>query len=107
MKKLSNKTKDKITITIILVAIAWLIILIFCAVAQLFAEEVKPYSVSLSEKEQYNRFMAEKEIKDEMYFRAMVAYNDSMTDEERYNTFYKDDLAEYNFVMKQEAEKNA
>lgn len=96
MKKISNKTKDKIYITVFLIGIMWLIILLFVAIVNLFATD---QFVELSEQEQINKYYTEQSIKNEIDYIAMWEYTENMSEQEYYETFYKDDLKEYEAVQ--------
>jgi len=98
---MSNKTKDKIFITFFLVAIVWLVILLFVAIVSLFAD----YSPVLNEREQINKYYAEQTIQNEMSSLATWDYVENMSEQEYYDTFFKNDCAEYEYVMKKEKEE--
>ena len=102
MKKLSNKTKDKIYLTAFLIGIMWLIVLLFIAIVNLFAEEQQPV---LTDTELINKYYTEQTIKNEIDYLAMWEYTENMSEEEYYNTFYKDELKEYEYVQQNFADK--
>lgn len=99
--KMSNRTKDIIFFLFWIFVIAFTIFALGFAVGKSFAEPIK----SLTETEQINKFYTEETIKNEMYFLAMWEYTENMSEQEYYDTFYKNDCAEYEYVMKKEKEE--
>jgi hypothetical protein len=80
----------------------WLIILLFVAIVNLFATD---QFVELSEQEQINKYYTEQSIKNEIDYIAMWEYTENMSEQEYYDTFFKNDCAEYEYVMKKEKEE--
>lgn len=85
---MSNRTKDKIYVTLFLVGIAVLIILVFAAIVKSFAVDEPNI---LSEQEYINKFYTEERIKNEMGYLAAWQTIESMTEEEYEETFYTED----------------
>lgn len=94
MKRLSNKTKDKIVVIafvcflfFIAVCISLLFAFAINSIAKVNAEEI---TTELNGKEQMNKFYAEETIKAEIEYFASWAVIESMTEEEYAETFYKE-----------------
>lgn len=87
-----NSTKDKITIVgvaIFMFAVLFMIVYSFVAVVNLFATTEINYNENLTETQQYNKFMTEENIKNEMYFLSAWDTIENMSDEEYYETFLR------------------
>lgn len=92
MKRLSNRTKDKLAIIVFLIVIfgfitslALLFIFFIENVAKADTKEIV-----LSEREQINKFYTEETIKNEMYYLSAWNTIESMSEEEYNETFYKE-----------------
>lgn len=105
-RKMSNLTKYKVRVSgcllFIIGFIALIIYLCFAIVHNLFAETNKP--IVLTEQAQINKYYTEETLKSEMSFLSMWHYVENMSEQEYYDTFYKNDCAEYEYVMKKERE---
>ncbi len=100
-KRVSNKTKDKIFITFFLIAIMWLAVLLCVAIVNIFAD----FPPVLNAKEEMNKYYTEQTIQNEMQCLATWDYVENMSEQEYYDTFFKNDCAEYEYVMKKEKEE--
>lgn len=85
--KITNKVKDYIVITLICVAVIWLLSGAVLWVTSLFAQ-----STSLSDIEQMNKIYAEETIKNEMRFNAMWEYTENMSEQEYTETFFSKEI---------------
>ena len=89
---MKNRTKDKLAILGFLgfvFLVMFLIVYFFIAVVELFATNEIRYEENLTEIQQYNKFMTEETIKNEMYLLACWKTIDEMSDEEYFETFFK------------------
>ena len=104
-RKMSNMTKDKVRVSgcliFILAFIVLLIYLGFAVVHNLFAENI----VEELTQSQINKYYTEQSIKNEIEYLAMWEYTENMSEQEYYDTFFKNDCAEYEYVMKKEKEE--
>ena len=100
-RKMSNMTKDKIFILFVIFIILLFLTLIIIGVKKIFAES---HDIELTQS-QINKYYAEETIKNEMSFLSMWDYVEKMSEQEYYDTFYKNDCAEYEYVMKKEKEE--
>lgn len=100
--KMSNRAKDITFFCLVIFVIVFAIFALGFAVGKSFAQEI--IVTELTEQEQINKFYTEETVKSEMYFLAMWEYTENMSEQEYYDTFFKNDCAEYEYVMKKERE---
>lgn len=98
---MTNRTKDIMFFFLVVFVIAFAIFACGFWVGKSFADEPKAI---LTEQEQINKFYAEESIKNEMSFLSMWHCVENMSEQEYYETFFKDDCAEYEYVIKKEKE---
>ena len=92
MKRISNKTKDKIVVIafvcflfFIAVCVSLLFAFAINSITKANAEEI---TTELNGKEQMNKYYTEERIKAEMYYLSAWETVENMTEEEFENTFY-------------------
>jgi len=100
-RKMSNMTKDKIFVLFVIFVILLFLTLIIIGVKKLFAESP---NIELTQS-QINKYYTEQTIKNEIEYIAMWEYTENMSEQEYYDTFFKNDCAEYEYVMKKEKEE--
>lgn len=100
-RKMSNMTKDKIFVLFAIFVILLFLTLIVIGVKKLFAESP---NIELTQS-QINKYYTEQTIKNEIEYIAMWEYTENMSEQEYYDTFFKNDCAEYEYVMKKEKEE--
>ena len=93
MKKISNKTKDKIVVIafvcfmfVIAVCLSLLFIFAINSITKVNAEEIK---IELTETQQINKYYTEERVKAEMYYLSAWDSIESMSEEEYQNTFLR------------------
>lgn len=93
MKKISNKTKDKIVVIafvcflfFIAVCLSLLFAFAINSITKVNAEEI---TTELNGKEQMNKYYTEERVKAEMYYLSACACIENMSDEEYQNTFLR------------------
>ena len=82
--KVSNKTKDKLLILSFMISVlfmfVFLVFAIFSLITKAEAREIN-----------FNKYMTEERIKAEMYHNSVCELIDNMSDEEYYETFFKEE----------------
>lgn len=93
MKRISNKTKDKLAVIGFLgfiFGLMFLIVYLFVAVVNLFATTEIRYEEHLTEQQQINKYYTEERIKAEMYYLSAWETIESMSEEEYCETFLRE-----------------
>lgn len=93
MKRISNKTKDKIVVIafvcflfFIAVCLSFLFVFAINSITKVNAQEIK---IELTEQQQINKYYTEERIKSEMYYLSACETIENMTEEEYAETFFR------------------
>ena len=83
--KISNKNKDKLLILVFMFLVMFMFVFLIFSIISLITKKVEATEIN------YNKFMTEERIKAEMYHNSVCELIDNMSDEEYYETFFKEE----------------